>query len=412
MARYAITALGSAGDVYPFLAIGRALQARGHEVVMYASAYFEERIENAGLTFGGGTSKEEFERLLHDPRLWHPTQAFGFVMEHGMVPHLEWLFESMRAEARRGDTVLVASTLDFASRIVRDLEPVKLATLHLAPVALRSHKVLPRLGTRKAPPLPGFLKSGLWWLVDRAFDPHFVPAINRVRAQHGLEPIARPMHGWWHSPDLVLGLFPDWFAGVPSDWPPQLELTGFVRYDSRTALDDPELEAWLEAGDPPILFTAGSANVQGHDLFAGAVEACRRLDARGLLVTLDPASVPANLPDTILHRSYVPFGAVLPHTAALVAHGGIGTCAQGLAAGVPHLVVSMAHDQFDNAGHLEALGVGKQLTRKRFTGARAAAALETLLSSPDVARACLQNKERMVEGTEAAVDALERLARK
>ncbi|MHC4407429.1 MAG: glycosyltransferase [Planctomycetota bacterium] len=407
MARYVITALGSAGDVYPFLAIGHALKARGHDVVLHASEYFTEKIEAAGLEFGGGSSRERFERLIRDPRLWHPTKAFSFVMREGIIPELPRLFEAIREEARRGDTVLVASSLDFASRIVRDLEPVKLATVHLAPVVFRSLYALPRLGTKRVPTrLPRIVKRLMWWAADRAFDPAYVPAINQLRAQHGLAPVHRPMKGWWHSPDLVLGLFPDWFGVPQPDWPAQLELTGFVRYDSRDALD-PELDAWLDAGDPPILFTAGSANIQATQFLRESAIACERMGARGLLVS--NSSAPEPLPDSIRHRSYVPFGAVLPRTAALVGHGGIGTCAQGLAAGVPQLVASMAHDQFDNAGRLEDLGVGAQLTHSQYTGARAAEMLRALLSSREVAEACLRARDRVEDGTPRVVAALERL---
>ncbi|MHC4938077.1 MAG: glycosyltransferase [Planctomycetota bacterium] len=407
MARFVITALGSAGDVYPFIAIGKALEARGHEVVLYASEQFTEKIEAAGLAFGGGSSREEFQRLMADPRLWHPTKAFHFVMQEAVIPELPRLFDAIRAEAQRGDTTLVASSLDFASRIVRDLEPVKLATVHLAPVIFRSLHQLPRLGTRKVPTwLPRLVKRLMWWGADRVFDPAYVPAINELRAQHGLEPVHRPMKGWWHSPDLVLGLFPDWFGVPQPDWPDQLRLTGFVRYDSRESLL-PEVEEWLDAGDSPILFTAGSANIQAEEFFRESADACRRLGARGLFVT--GATLP-EFPGDILHRSYVPFGAALPRTAALVGHGGIGTCAQGLAAGVPQLVASMAHDQFDNAGRLEDLGVGLQLTQSKYTGERAARMLDALLSSRDVAEACLRARDRMEDGTPNVVAALESLA--
>jgi len=407
MARFAITALGSAGDVYPFLAIGRALKERGHEVVVYASEHFTERIAAAGLDFGGGSSREEYERLMRDPRLWNPRTAFRFVMEEAVVPELRRLFEMMREEARRGDTVLVASSLDLASRIVRDLEPVRLASVHLAPVIFRTLHLMPRLGTRKFPSwTPRFVKRLMWWGADRFFDPAFVPAINELRSEHGLPPVHRPLKGWWHSPDLVLGLFPDWFGPRQPDWPAHLELTGFVRYDSRGELDA-ELAAWLDAGEKPILFTAGSANIQGDAFFRESVDACRRLGARGLLVTT--GEPPPNLPDSVLHRDYVPFGAVLPRTAALVSHGGIGTVAQGLAAGVPQLVASLAHDQFDNAGRLEDLGAGAQLTQRRYTGERAATALRKLLSSEEVAAACAKARGRMVDGRAGAVSALERL---
>jgi len=409
MARFAITALGSAGDVYPFLAIGRALRARGHDVVVYASEHFTDKIAEAGLEFGGGSSREEYERLMRDPRLWHPSKAFRFVMEEGLVPELPRLFESMRAEARRGDTVLVASSLDLASRIVRDLEPVRLATVHLAPVIFRTLYAMPRLGTRKLPAwLPRFAKRLLWWGADRFFDPSYVPAINELRAKHGLAPVHRPLRSWWHSPDLVLGLFPDWFGPPQPDWPPQLELCGFVRYDSR-GLDDPELDAFLDAGEPPVLFTAGSANIQADVFFRESADACRRLGRRAIFVTTARDSVPARLPDSILYRAYAPFGAVLPRTAALVSHGGIGTVAQGLAAGVPQLVASLAHDQFDNAGRLEDLGVALQLTQRRYNGEQAAKRLAFLLTSTEVAAACREARDRMVDGTDRAVSALEKL---
>jgi rhamnosyltransferase subunit B len=102
----------------------------------------------------------------------------------------------------------------------------------------------------------------------------------------------------------------------------------------------------------------------------------------------------------------------LPHSAVLVHHGGIGTCAQGLASGVPHLVRPMAFDQFDNSRRLVRLGVGEEISVKAFRGPAVAAALERLLSSQDVATKCRKLAPRC-DG-EAALTAacveLERLA--
>ena len=76
-------------------------------------------------------------------------------------------------------------------------------------------------------------------------------------------------------------------------------------------------------------------------------------------------------------------------------HGGIGTCAQGFAAGVPQLVMPMAHDQPDNAQRLKRLGVGDYLLPKRFRADVVASRLKNLLASSEVARACAEAKDRM-----------------
>ncbi|HEX5502282.1 MAG TPA: nucleotide disphospho-sugar-binding domain-containing protein, partial [Thermomicrobiales bacterium] len=98
--------------------------------------------------------------------------------------------------------------------------------------------------------------------------------------------------------------------------------------------------------------------------------------------------LPARLPAGVVHRDYLPLGALLPGAAALVHHGGIGTTAQGLAAGVPHLVMPMSHDQPDNAARLRRLGVGAALAPRRFTGRAVADALDGLLGSEAVLGRC------------------------
>ena len=90
----------------------------------------------------------------------------------------------------------------------------------------------------------------------------------------------------------------------------------------------------------------------------------------------------------MIHRSYIPLGTLLPRAAALIHHGGIGTTAQGLAAGVPQLVMPMSHDQPDNAARLRHLGVGAALSPPRFTDTRVAQALDRLLRSETVRARC------------------------
>ena len=95
------------------------------------------------------------------------------------------------------------------------------------------------------------------------------------------------------------------------------------------------------------------------------------------------------------HFDYVPLTPLLPRCAALVHHGGIGTAAQAMAAGVPQLIMALAHDQYDNAARIQKLGIGDWTTPTWFRGPRIAKMLERLLTSNDVRNACRGIAERL-----------------
>ena len=203
------------------------------------------------------------------------------------------------------------------------------------------------------------------------------------------------------APRLTIGIFPDWYGPPQPDWPRQTRLTGFILYDDEQTPDiDPEIEVFLAAGEPPIVFTPGTGNRQAPGFFEAAVKAVDLLGMRALLLTGYVEQLPADLPATVRHASYLPFSSVLPRSAAVVHHGGVGTCAQGLAAGIPQLTMPMGFDQPDNATRLRRLGVGTWLTPRKFTPSRLAKALETLLESPETAAAC-QKYRRMVRESDA-----------
>jgi UDP:flavonoid glycosyltransferase YjiC (YdhE family) len=228
-------------------------------------------------------------------------------------------------------------------------------------------------------------------LIDR----DLAPQINAVRAELGLrEPVRGIMRDWWLSPERVLALFPDWFAPRRADWPPQTMLTRFPQFDGDFELD-PAAEAFLRDGPPPILFAPGSANMWAAPFFEAAAAACEKLGRRGMLVSGYSDHVPARLPPGVQRFDRLPFSRVFPHCAAVVHHGGIGTLAQALAAGVPQLVMPMAHDQPDNAQRLQRLGVGDYLLPKKFHVDAVAAKLRTLLESAEIRTSCHNLKMRM-----------------
>jgi rhamnosyltransferase subunit B len=144
------------------------------------------------------------------------------------------------------------------------------------------------------------------------------------------------MSQWLNSPQRVICAFPDWFAAKQIDWPANSMTVDFPRWNSPTgARLDPLLEEFLQSGPAPIGITPGSAMTHGHDLFARALAACTTLGLRAIVITPFRDQLPASLPDSVRHVSYAPFDLLLPRLRALVHHGGIGTLAQGLIAGVP-----------------------------------------------------------------------------
>jgi UDP:flavonoid glycosyltransferase YjiC (YdhE family) len=155
------------------------------------------------------------------------------------------------------------------------------------------------------------------------------------------------------------------------------------------------VNAFLNAGDPPIVFSFGTAMMFGRRYFEAAVEACRRLGVRGLLLARGGDQIPPNRPPTVAHSEYAPFGRVFPRAAAVVHHGGIGTTAQALAAGVPQLVVPIAFDQPDNADRVVRLGCGRTIPSSRFTARRATRALEEMFADPLMSVKCREIRGRM-----------------
>jgi rhamnosyltransferase subunit B len=385
-----IGAAGSLGDTLPFVALGLALQRRGHDVHLFGSESYE--VHAAGLPFTPVMSTTDHEALLRDPRVTDPRHGFTLLSE-AFAATLPRAFEAMRAQVVPGQTLAVGSTLSFASRLLKDALGVPTATVHLAPSVLRSVHQPPQLSAHGLlGRLPASLQRGAWWLIDRlVLDRLFTKPFNDHRRQLGLAPVNRMFDAWLHQADVTLGMWAPWFAPPQPDWPGNLVCTGFPLYDNGEAHPLPaELEAFLAAGEPPVGFTSGTANATSHEFFAASAAACASSGRRGLLITKDGSQLPSTLPPGVMQVPYAPFSQLLPRLAAFVHHGGIGTTSQALRAGVPQLVRPMAYDQFDNAERVCRLGVGKRLLPAAYEPARVARALECLTGDSALQARCVE----------------------
>jgi UDP:flavonoid glycosyltransferase YjiC (YdhE family) len=416
MTQYILTALGSYGDVHPMVGLGSALAARGHRVKVVTSPYFEEVVVGAGLGMLPLGTREEYVQLSQHKDLWHPIRGPKLVLTYAASRILRPLYDLLEANYEPGDTMYCAHAMDLASRTFGEKVGAPVASVIFAPSLLWSLYDSPRLkGAMLGPGAPRWFKRFQFRMADMLFvRPILGGELNRLRGELGLAPVRRIYSRWLFNSHMVLALFPDWFGPPQPDWPANTRVVGFPLWDSDTAAQlSGELLDFLAAGAPPIAFSPGSANRAAHAFFAAAVEACDRLGQRGILLTKYDHQLPKRMPDSVRHFGFVPLSKLLPRTAALVHHGGIGSCAQGLAAGVPHLVQPMSYDQFDNSRRLGQLGVAREISVSRFSGRAVADKLALLLDSPVVAERCRDLAIRCngPASLAAACEALEQLAR-
>ncbi len=391
MSHIALLPFGSAGDVLPFLWLGRMLKERGHRVTMIVSCVFEETAKSAGIEVSPLGQPEDFDRFISDPRVWQLYHGTKMVFEFAGESTATF-FEPIHARHGTADQfdLLLAPCTVFGARLAREKLGIPLVNVHLQPAVMISAHETPLL----FPGMQHFRKLPLWlkrWIIrlPNPADRFSAPAVKMQCAKHNVAPPKSLWWDWAHSPDGVLCLFPEWFAQPQPDWPQPALQWDFPLEDLSTERPlKGELATFLASGEKPIVFTPGSANIQAKRFFEVALQAVTQMGKRAVFVTRKLDQLPPNLPKTILPVEYVPFSTLLAQAAAFVHHGGIGTLSQGIAAGIPQLIMAMAHDQPDNAYRLEKLGIGLSLSPRTFTVEKVTAALNHLLSDSTVQKAC------------------------
>ena len=383
-------AVGSLGDNLPFIALGVELARRGHQVRLYGNAYFQHHAEQRGLHFTATSEAAEYEAFLNAPAATDPKEGMRTVAK-GVMAGVQAAHRIMVQDVLPGQTIAIGSTLAFAPRLLHETHAIPVAVIHLSPAVLRSELCAPRfspLGHMTG--LPRFVKRFIWRTMDRKFlDPLYTVPFNQIRAGLGLGPVTRMFHQWLHQADAALCMAPAWFCERQQDWPAQLVMTGFplAEHGENQPMQD-QLTRYLDAGAAPVVITAGTANAVSHAFFSAAIEACRLLGKRAIVITADARQLPPDLPEGVIHAPYAPFAALLPRAAAFIHHGGIGSVSQALRAGVPQLIQPMAFDQFDNASRVVQLGAGRELLPRQFTPARVARELKALLADAAAQASC------------------------
>ena len=405
--------MGSAGDVHPFIALGVALQARGHRATVLTNPLFQPVVEAQGLGFLAVGTAEEANTAIANPELWHLRKGFSVIAEV-MVPAIAQTYRLIEKHAD-SSTVVAFSSLALGARLAQEKLGVPSASVHLQPSVIRTFADQGMMGNvRLSATTPRWFKQGLFRLIDAVvLDRRLKGPLNELRAKLGLPRVDRVMHRWMHSPQLVIAFFPEWFAAPQPDWPANTHAVGFPLWDAHgEAAPLAEAEEFLSAGSAPILFTPGSAGATMQRFFKESVKAASRLGMRAMLVTNYPEQVPKHLPANIRVFGYLPFSQVLPRAALSVYHGGVGTLAQGIKAAVPHLVVPHGYDQFDSGWRIEQLGLGRSIPERRYRAHPVSRAIEEILgdAAAPARRADYADRMNSADAVARACVLIERLA--
>jgi rhamnosyltransferase subunit B len=410
--RILLSTLGSLGDLHPILGLALALQARGHDVALATSGFYQERISAAGLEFRplrplGTPDDPATLRRVFDPR-----NGPEYLLRTMLLPHITEMYSDL-SQAAEGADFLIAGEVVLAASLVAEKRRLPWAGAILAPFSFFSiydpppFPFLPgaALFTR-APPFIQRQLLAFGRLVTRSWN----EPLNALRRSLGLRVSRDAILTDRFSPMLNLALFSKQLGRPQPDWPRNVVQTGFVLYDPAADARQEPLEEFLSSGPPPITFTLGSAAVMDAGrFFEESAEAIRRSGTRGLLL-MGKNTLPNPLPRDLFAAEYAPYSSVFPRSSCVVHQGGVGTTAQAMRAGIPQLVMPYAYDQPDNAARMVRLGVGLTVGRKRY---RADAVVQRLqaLSAPSFNERAREvgNQISVERGSFEACEAIERV---
>ncbi|MCC6173823.1 MAG: glycosyltransferase family 1 protein [Chloroflexi bacterium] len=366
---------GSRGDVQPYLALARGLMSGGHDLRAIGPAVdeFTDLARAVGVpylpmgpAFSGASVSAFMDRVVKVP---DPILQTRSLINTFVVPALEEVYHASLEHARWAD-VVVSHFFQPAGRMAAEHmgRPWVSATLtHLA------------FGSRAYPPTPlpdlgAFINRALWDLGLRYASLLWSGGINAVRRRVGLPSLHRLAERDFYSPGLNLVGVSRHVAPPQPDWPPGTRVTGYWFLGRPNWAPPPELVGFVGQEPPPIAIGFGSmATDDGPAVTRLLVEATRRARVRAVLQAGWAGLGAGTLPPTILPVGDVPHSWLFDRVTAVVHHGGAGTTAAAIRAGVPSVFVPHISDQRAWAATVRHLGVAPPSVPRRTLSAGALA---------------------------------------
>ncbi|HEX9115777.1 MAG TPA: glycosyltransferase [Anaerolineae bacterium] len=412
--RIAIIASGSRGDVEPYLALGQGLTGAGHTVRLITHENFETLVTSCGVEFWpvAGNVQDIAQSAVMRERL----ERGSFVA----------ILRQMAREAERGAVALAKAALAACqgmNLILAGLggifvglplaEKLNLPLLQAYYIPFTATRAYPSFIVPRLSPLLGYFVNRPSYALARQLMWQSFRRADRVMRRDVLGIRPAPLLGPYDAActrglPILYGYSPA-VIPPPSDWGADIHVTGYWFLD--TGLDwapPPALDAFLQAGPPPVYVGFGSMGSRDPQQTAQMVlQAVKHAGQRAVIHAGWGGMQAADLPDSVMMIDSVPFSWLFPRMAAVVHHGGAGTTAAGLRAGVPAVVVPFFADQPYWGQRVADLGVGPApLPRRRLTAEHLADAIQTAVTDPSMRRraAALGAQIRAEDGVARAVE--------
>jgi len=365
--RVALVTAGTRGDVQPMVALGVELERRGHDVIVGVPPNLTDFPGRAGLTaLPIGADSREFLESPDGRAMLAAGTLRTFLDALGKIAHET--FPAMTADTLRvcagADLIVTGVLREDCAVCIGEASGVPVVALHTSPH--RPTRAYPNyLVTTRG--LPGPLNRATATLFERTPWRRMRSDINDFRSQLGLAPTRRPTPARIASAGLLeLQAYSRLLVPRLDDYGPRRPLVGFLSLDAGTrrrlgeAGVDDDLDAWLTAGDPPVYFGFGSMPVEDPAAALGMItKVSRSLGVRALVgAGWGELGAGARQGEQVRIAGALDHTAVLPRCQAAVHHGGAGTTAATLAAGLPTLICSVFADQPFWGTRLDQLGVG------------------------------------------------------
>jgi sterol 3beta-glucosyltransferase len=386
--RAILTNSGSAGDIWPFLALAVEMQRHGHEPILALAPNFASMAERWNVPFVALGPKIEFEELrdLAAAVLTATTSARQTrPLLARALQALPQIFRDLRDLCRDAD-VLICGTVQPCGRMVHEVLGIPFVSVHTVSFAV--------WGTAQ-------MRQAV------------APMINFYRQREGLPPLRDPIVADAHSPQMALHAISRYVLRRPPNWPAHYHVTGYFFLDEEEWEPDPELTEFMASGDPPVVIGFGSA--MHHDpaaLTELVLDAIQRVGCRAIIQQGWSGLGQRQIPSNVHLAGFVPHSWLFPRAACVVHHGATGTTGATLRAGVPAVFVPHAYEHPLNGEVARELGIaGPPLPYLQLSAERLAAAIADSLANPRYREtaAALSQKVQAEQGVQTARQLIEQL---
>ena len=376
-----IFAAGSQGDIQPCVSLGKGLQREGYRVTLAAPEDFAGYVQKHDVGFyplRGDVQKimaSDTGRKFMETGGANPIKSIRAIRTM-IAPVMMRMVEDAYTACRDADALICLGVFSpFGQSIA---EALNIPNINLEPTPLLPTRVFPAPSwpiQRNLGGLHNYL-SGIAML--QVIWQWYSPFVRDFRQRLGLPACSAGRFYQALRSTPMLGAYSPSIIPHPADWPANIHVTGAFFLDQQVDWQpSPELKAFLEAGSPPVYVGFGSMAGRNPEKLAKLIlDAMAKSGQRGLLLTGWGGLRAGLVPDNVFVLDSAPHRWLFPRMAAVVHHGGAGTTAEGLRAGVPSVIVPFAFDQFFWGARIKELGLGPDpIPQKELTADRLAEAI-------------------------------------